>query len=204
MRSRFGSREPSAIAPKIELVATNKGDPLVKQYMAVHYTQPKGFVGRQLIYRIECGGKVYGAIAGGSAIKLPKMSQQLAGRVFPEGATLENVVNNTFFHLERPEGESYPVRNFAPKVVALWRERVMRDWPARYKGDRVMLFETLIEPPRTGELYLRDGWTHVGTTHGTQWKREGGSSPKERFKYGVRVRDRKAPLRPKLVFTRLP
>lgn len=194
MNSRRMSRDS---AMEIELIRSSKGDPLVRRYMAEHYSKPKGFVGRQLVYLIRCGGATYGAIAGGSAT----LQLERSGRVIPAGASMHNVVNNNFFHLDRG-GLKYPVRNFAQRVLSLWRKRVMVDWPGTYKHD-VRLFETLVEPPRTGDVYLRDGWSLVGMTAGYQVKRVSGHSPNETFKGGVRVWDR-VNLRPKHVFTRLP
>lgn len=182
----------------IELILTNKGDPDVKRWMSNHYSQPKGFVGRQLIYRIRFCGRDYGAIAGGSATK------HLPGRdeFFGQQPPLGSIINNTFFHIERPD-DGYPIRNFAPRVVKAWRATVTIDWKDKY-GDEVAGFETLVEPPRTGELYLRDGWTLGGKTIGYTCKREAGGQntfedlPSGRY-YGKRVWDREN-LRPKLVF----
>lgn len=161
--------------------------------MAVHYSAPKGFVGRQLIYRVSYDGQTYGATAAGSATK------HLPGRAdffgWPRG--LNNLVNNTFFHIE-PVGGRYPCRNFAQKVVAAWRGKVLLDWPAVY-GDAVEGWETLVEPPRTGELYRRDGWAEIGRTQGYTCKRVAGKGTDSWS--GKRVWDT-INLRPKLVFAR--
>src|SRR6185436_10105929 len=79
---------------------------------------------------------------------------------------------NTFFHVEKVEG-GYPQRNFTTAVVKAWRERVVIDWLLKY-GDAVTLFETLVEMPRTGELYRRDGWQEVALTKGFTCKRPAG------------------------------
>jgi len=151
---------------RITLERVSKSDLGLKVLMARHYSQPKGFVGRQLIYAIWVDGVGYGAIAAGSAtLHLPGRSE------FLDASNLDAIVNNTFFHIEGP----YPMRNFAQRVVAEWRARVLIDWPAIY-GDAVAGFETLVELPRTGEIYRRDGWTEVGLTKGLTCKRVAGKS----------------------------
>lgn len=161
--------------------------------MADHYSKPKGFVGRQLIYKVNFEGQCYGAIAAGSA------TRHLPGReeFFPLEPPLNNLVNNTFFHVF-PAGGNYPFRNFTSATVAAWRKRVVLDWEDEY-GDSVMGWETLVELPRTGELYRRDGWTEVGQTKGYTCKRVAGESTDSWT--GKRVWDTKN-LRPKRVFLR--
>ena len=161
--------------------------------MAAHYSQPKGFVGRQLIYRVSVGNESYGAIAAGSATRFLPGRTEFFGRKIP----LNSLVNNTFFHIEKQNGR-YPFSNFAAKVVATWRKTTMSDW-LTYYGDEVLGWETLVEPPRTGILYTRDGWTRVGVTKGYTCKRLAGKGTDSWS--GRRVWDTKN-IRPKLVFVR--
>ena len=70
------------------------------------------------------------------------------------------------------------------------------DWESKY-GDKVIGFETLVELPRTGELYLRAGWSEVGITKGYTCKRVAGKGTDSWS--GKRVWDTKK-LRPKRVF----
>lgn len=177
----------------MELQRTSKADQQVKDWMARHYSQPKGFVGRQLIYKIVVGDAVFGAIAAGSATRHLPGRWEYFGKTIP----LNNLVNNTFFHLEKPV-EGYPSRNFSTKVVQTWRDRVKLDWPEVY-GDHVDGFETLVELPRTGELYKRDGWSEIGLTKGFTCKRVAGESTDSWS--GKRVWDT-INLRPKRVFAR--
>jgi hypothetical protein len=174
---------------------SNKGDPDVREMMADHYSQPKGFVGRQIIYRVLFAGVLYGAIAGGSATKnLPgRDTFYLAAR-----PPLNTIVNNTFFHI-RKIGDRYPTRNFTTSVVRAWRERIVWDWQSKY-NDPVCGFETLVELPRLGELYLRDGWVETGVTRGMTCKRVGGKGSDSWS--GRRVWDEEN-LRPKRVLMRL-
>ncbi len=178
----------------MRLVQTHKGNSDLQALMAAHYSQPKGFVGRQLIYFVEHDGERYGAIAAGSATRFLPGREAFFGCVVP----LNNHVNNTFFHIEKRGGGRYPYRHFAARVVAEWRNVVLGDWFARY-GDRVLGWETLVELPRTGALYVRDGWTEVGMTKGFTCKRTAGKGTDSWS--GKRVWDMKN-LRPKRVFVR--
>ncbi len=166
-------------------------DPRILANMAVHYSQPKGFVGRNICYAVMDGGVCYGSIAGGSATRF------LPGRIVRGG--LNNGVNNIFFHVERVEGR-YPCRWFTVAVLEAYRAQVEADWKAKY-GDDVLWHETLVELPRTGECYLRDGWTLVGQTKGYTCKRVAGVGTDSWS--GKRVWDT-TNLRPKHVFVRLP
>ena len=178
----------------IELERIKKNDPQLQDWMACHYSQPKGFVGRQLLYKIHYGTQVLGATGGGSCIlHLPKRNE------FFGDIPRNSIVNNVFFHIEQPK-EGYPLRNFASNVVKIWRQHILNDWKSVY-GDDVLGFETLVEPPRTGEVYRRDGWSQVAVTKGYTCKRTGGKGSDGWG--GQRVWD-KDHLRPKLVFYRKP
>ncbi len=77
---------------------------------------------------------------------------------------LNNIVNNVFYNVTKV-ADKYPVRNFTTFVLTSAISRICSDWKTKY-GDEVVGVETLVELPRTGELYLRGGFTVVGTTKG--------------------------------------
>jgi len=165
--------------------------------MEFHYSQPKGFVGRNICYAVTFNGIYYGSIVGGSACRfLPGRDKFLTVK----GITtrLDNIINNIFFHLEKVNN-SYPCRNFAPKVISAFRNAIGQRWQEKY-GDEVIAFETLVEMPRTGECYRRDGWELVGVTKGFTCKRSSGQGTDSWS--GRRVWDT-INLRPKNVFLRL-
>lgn len=82
-----------------------------------------------------------------------------------------------------------------------FREQIIEDWFRKY-GDVVIGFESLIEIPRTGEVYKRDGWTQVGMTKGFTCKRTSGKQSVRTDSWtGRRIWDT-ANIRPKLVFVR--
>lgn len=175
----------------ILLEPIKRTDPRILTNMAIHYSQPKGFVGRNICYAVMLAGVCYGSIAGGSATRF------LPGREII--GTLNNGVNNIFYHVERVDGK-YPCRWFTVRVLEKYRAAIERDWLAKY-GDAVLWHETLVELPRTGECYLRDGWTLAGQTKGFTCKRIAGTGTDSWS--GKRVWDTKN-LRPKHVFVRTP
>jgi hypothetical protein len=81
---------------ELALIPIQKKDERMLANMAVHYSQPKGFVGRSICYAIYCDGNYYGTIAGGSA------TRHLPNRKIVR--SLNNGVNNIFFHIEKPSG----------------------------------------------------------------------------------------------------
>lgn len=175
----------------LELIQTKRTDERLLKRMSTHYSKPKGFVGRNICYSINYDGVYYGHIVAGSATRF------LPGRNEFFGITIEqlnNIVNNIFFNVSKVDN-NYPVRNFTSFVVKKFVEQVSRDWKEKY-GDNVLGVETLVELPRTGELYLRSGFIVVGQTKGFSCKRVGGVGTDSWG--GRRVWD-KTVLKPKLV-----
>jgi len=160
--------------------------------MQKHYSKPKGFVGRNICYAILYNDIYYGHIVGGSATRfLPGRNEYLNITV----KQLNNVINNIFYNISKVN-KKYPKRNFTTFVVREFVKKIKEDWQEKY-GDKVIGFETLVEKPRTGELYLKAGWVKVGETKGFSCKRVGGKGTDSWT--GKRVWDTKN-LKPKLVF----
>lgn len=180
------------------LILIKRSDPRIVRLMAKHYSQPKGFVGRNICYLVAYDKTIYGAMVGGSATMHLVGRDDYFGLVKATKAqSLAHLVNNIFFHIE-PVGGGYPVRNFAQKVVSEFRRQIADDWEAKYENE-VIGFETLVELPRTGEVYRRDGWVECGITKGQTCKRVGGQGTDSWS--GRRVWDT-INLRPKRVFVR--
>lgn len=182
----------------LRLQKIKRSDPRILADMAIHYSQPKGFVGRNICYAILYDDLYYGAIVGGSS------TLHLVGRDAFFGLTketkkaaLKTIINNIFYHIEKKD-EKYPIRNMVPTVLKMFREQVAKDWTEKY-GDPVIGFESLIELPRTGDAYARDGWAEVGLTKGQTCKRVAGKGTDSWT--GKRVWDTEN-LRPKRVFVR--
>lgn len=154
---------------QIQFIRTPRTDNRLLCRMRTHYSHPKGFVGRNLCYAINHNDIYYGHIVAGSATRhLPGRHDYLG----TNPSQLNNIVNNIFFNIS-PKKTGYPLRNFTTLVIEEWVNLVVNDWFTAY-GDRVLGFETLIEKPRTGELYRRAGWELVGETKGYTCKRIAG------------------------------
>lgn len=153
----------------IRLEITKRTDPRLLERMKIHYSQPKGFVGRNICYAIYYDNIYYGHIIGGSATRfLPGRNEYLGIDI----GQLNLVVNNIFYNISKVN-DKYPERNFTTKVLKKFSETVVLDWEDKY-GDKAVGLETLIEKPRTGDLYRKAGWVEVGTTVGYTCKRVAG------------------------------
>ena len=176
----------------LSLEKIKRTDERILKNMANHYSSPKGFVGRNICYAVLFDGEYYGAIVGGSAtLHLPNRHEFFG----TTKESLNKIVNNIFFHIEKQHGQ-YPTRNFSVEVLKLFRQTISKDWYLKYQ-DKVLGFESLVEKPRTGEIYKRDGWTLVGETIGFTCKRTSGKGTDSWT--GKRIWDT-SQLRPKLVF----
>lgn len=176
----------------MHLEQIKRTDSRILNHMAVHYSQPKGFVGRNICYVVVHNEKCYGSIvAGSSTLHLPGRNEYFG----IDKTKLNNIINNIFYHIERVD-DQYPYRNFTIDVLNTFILVSQNHWVQKY-GDNVIGFESLVELPRNGELYRRCGFELVGQTTGYTCKRIGGKGTDDWS--GKRVWDTKN-LRPKLVF----
>ena len=169
-----------------------KSNEILQGLMKRHYSMPKGFVGRQVFYLVENTNKIYGAIGFGSA------TLYLPGRNEFFNCSLNEIANNIFYHIEKVDGK-YPSRNFSSSIINLACKQVMIDWQIKYNV-KLKGFETLVELPRTGECYLRDGWKITGITKGMTCKRGPGKGTDSWS--GKKVWNMKQ-LKPKLVLCKI-
>lgn len=166
----------------------------VQYLMSIHYSHPKGFVGRQIIYKIYDDDNFLGVIAGGSStLHLPGRNE-----FFGDKFALNNIVNNNFFHLI----DNHSDKNLGTKVLSKWRKQVVIDWEQQYE-DKVIGFESLVELPRSGAMYKADNWILVGQTKGYTCRRVAGKET-GKFTGGHRVWNTNPnELKPKLVFCKM-
>jgi len=179
----------------LELRRTKRTDKDLLVRMKNHYSEPKGFVGRSICYAVFFEKIYYGHIVAGSATRFLPNRNEFIGITIDQ---LNSVVNNIFYNVAPPGGGKYPMRNFTSAVLKFFVNKVRVDWTNKY-GDPVIGFESLVEKPRTGELYLKAGWTLVGETKGYTCKRVSGKGTDSWT--GKRVWNTNSDdLRPKLVF----
>ena len=174
---------------------TKRTDARLLERMSSHYSRPKGFVGRNICLAIIYSNVYYGHIVFGSATRfLPGRNEELG----IELQQLNTVANNIFYNISKVNGK-YPCRNFTSFVLQESVSVVAELWQEKY-GDSLKGFETLVELPRTGELYLKAGWKIVGETKGFTCKRQAGTGTDGWT--GVRVWNTDPEqLRPKTVLT---
>lgn len=177
----------------LNLIITKRTDKNLLERMKIHYSQPKGFVGRNICYAIYWNNIYYGHIVAGSATRFLPGRNDFLNITIKE---LNNVINNVFYNISSIDGK-YPTRNFTTKVLLTFMEKSCQDWLKKY-GDQCYGFETLIEKPRTGELYLKAGWKKIGETFGYTCKRISGKGTDSWSGKRVWNTD-KNELRPKLV-----
>lgn len=181
------------IPANLNLITTKRTDQNLLYLMDIHYSKPKGFVGRNICYAIYYDDIYFGHIVGGSAtLYLPGRNEFFG----IDKTALNTVVNNIFFHVLRHE--KYPCRNFTSAIVYKYMSQIETDWYEKY-ADKVLGHETLVELPRTGILYRRAGFIEVGRTKGYTCKRVAGKSTDSYT--GKRVWNYKE-LRPKIVLCR--
>lgn len=170
-----------------QLLLTTKNNSYLQTFMRNHYSMPKGFVGRQIFYLVKINETVVGAIGWGS------VTRHLPNR--PILGNLLHGMSNIFYHIEKPV-LGYPSRNFTTKILLLSEQLACVEYSKKYT-QKILWVESLVELPRTGALYKKAKYTHVGTTVGYTCKRTSGLSSDTWS--GKRVWDTKN-LRPKLVF----
>lgn len=153
----------------LKLEITKRTDPRLLERMSIHYSKPKGFVGRNVCYAIYWNNVYYGHIVGGSAT----LHLQNRTEWYGYEPNLNCLVNNVFYSISPQNEVGYPKRNFTTLVLKEWEQSIQRDWFNKY-GDIVIGYESLILPPRTGSLYLKAGWELIGKTLGYSCKRNSG------------------------------
>jgi hypothetical protein len=195
----FGSGLPALfiyrelnMSPMLKLLPTFSNSPYLAERMRRHYSKPEGFVGRRLPYAIYWNNTYYGHIVAGSATRYLANRWQFLNSV----CDLNEIINNVFFSVSRIDNK-YPRRNFVPFIINEFVERSVMDWEKNY-GNKVVAIETLVEPPRTGESYLRAGFQFIGKTVGMTASRVKGKETGSKYT-GKRIWEMKD-LRPKLIF----
>ena len=178
---------------QIHFEVTKRTDARLLARMETHYSQPKGFVGRNICLAIYCDSAYYGHIVFGSATRfLPGRNEALGIDI----GGINSVANNIFYNVSKVDGR-YPLRNFTSKVLQAACEFMKTAWQEKY-GNSLVGFETLVELPRTGELYLKAGWQVTGQTIGYTCKRVAGKGTDDWSGKRVWNTDKES-LRPKTV-----
>ena len=99
----------------LQLLETKRTDVRLLERMKIHYSQAKGFVGRNICFAVLYNDVYYGHIIGGSATRFLPGRNEFFGA---SDISLNTIINNLFFNVS-PVGGKYPTRNFTVKVLEL-------------------------------------------------------------------------------------
>lgn len=155
--------------PYLELVSRESQqrifDNIIKYYHS--YVPTTRYGGRRVNWIIKAKGanQVVGAIGVGSAIIA--MSARDKWIMWDKESRLRNLINiaNNWRYCLLPNAP----KNFGSSVLGLLARLAPREWKSKY-GDRLVLLETLVEPPHEGTIYKAAGWRLAGLTKGTRFK----------------------------------
>jgi len=146
----------------ISLLRVKKSHPLFSKWFFEHYPKSKGIVGRQLNYLIYYNREPCGIISATS----PPLNYKLFADFFGVGEE-KKYLNNSVFRIVKS-----PIKNFATRVLKIFRRRVFKDYLEVY-GDVLYGLVTFVEKPRTGNIYKADNWVLLGETKGIEVRRRG-------------------------------
>lgn len=160
-----GSNPPHRIF--LKLVETKKDRNDFNKIVSIYhgYKKTTNYVGREINWLVldEDTHKCYGVIGIGSAVMALKPRDEFIGwdketRLKKVG---KNIANNWRFCMI--------VKGLGSQVLKLLHREAPREWKNKY-GDKLVLLETLVEPPYTGKVYKASGWLFLGYTKGLQFK----------------------------------
>jgi len=139
------------------------------------YKPSTQLVGRQINWLIRSNGEVIGSIGVGSSVMGMKPRDEFIG--WDKETRLKNLVKtctNWRYCLNQKT-------TYSSKILSLFCREAKKEWEKKY-GNKLVLIETLIEPPYKGTCYIANGWTLVGQTKGLQfaWKNKNDVLPTDR------------------------
>jgi len=128
------------------------------------YKQTTNFVGRQINWLIMCNTSCIGVIGLGSSVMAMKPRDKFIG--WDKDTRLNNLTKtaNNWRFTVLPNAP----KNTGSKSLSLLLKLCKKEWMKKF-GDKLVLLETLVEPPRNGGVYLANGWVNVGHTKGTEF-----------------------------------
>jgi hypothetical protein len=139
----------------------------VRQIIVRHhsYVPTTAYVGRKIDYLVKNEGEIVGTIGVGSAILSMGPRERFIGWDRESRMKNLNMVCNNYRFTLMPSAPKFS----GSVVLGKLEERVVGDWMKHY-GDKLVLIETLVKPPRDGTIYKAANWTYVGETRGVQFK----------------------------------
>jgi len=145
---------------------SDKTDRMLYRKIINNYHKYKKYVdypGRRIDYFVKEDGIIIGCLGIASAMLAISPRDNFIG--WDKETRLKNLVkvaNNYRFCMIKT--------GYGSKVLSLLRKRASKDWQKMY-GDKLMMLETMVEPPFTGVVYTSSSWIMVGHTKGLSMKR---------------------------------
>jgi len=145
---------------------SDKSDRMLYRHIINKYHKYKNYAdypGRRIDYFVKLDGKIIGCIGIASAMLAISPRDNFIG--WDREIRLKNlgkVANNYRFCMIKT--------GYGSRVLSLLRKKAPKDWQKRY-GERLMLLETMVEPPFRGTVYKSSGWIEVGKTKGITMRR---------------------------------
>jgi len=127
------------------------------------YKDYKDYPGRKIDYFVKLDGKIIGCIGIASPMLAITPRDNFIGwskdiRI----QNLQKIANNYRFCMIE--------KGYGGKALSLLQKRCIQDWKAKY-NERLLMLETMVEPPFTGNVYKSAGWISVGQTKGNSFRR---------------------------------
>ena len=141
-------------------------DQIVKNYHT--YKPSVSIVGRSINWLIKDGSFIIGAIGIGSSVMAMKPRDDFIG--WKKDQRLKNLIHTAtnwrFCLLDKNKG-------YGSRVLSLLCHEAQKEWLKKF-GNKLVLLETLVEPPYNGTCYKANGWNFLGETKGFQlaWKKK--------------------------------
>ncbi len=127
------------------------------------YKDYKDYPGRKIDYFVKLDGDIIGCIGIASPMLAISARDNFIG--WSKDIRLQNlqkVANNYRFCMIE--------KGYGGKALSLLQHRCVKDWQTKY-GYRLLMLETMVEPPFTGNVYKAAGWVSVGSTKGQSFQR---------------------------------
>lgn len=183
--------------PYLELVESRGQKEIFNQIIVVYhsYVATTKYGGRRInwLIRSKDTRKILGIIGVGSAIMAMRSRDRYIGWTRRQRIKhLVNIANNWRYCLL----PNCP-KNFGSQVLSLLCKLSPREWENKY-NDKLVLLETLVEPPHKGTVYKAQGWSLVGLTKGSgfkwinkddypQYEKKGWTVTQKYCKYGDKI-----------------
>ena len=162
-----GSNPGSCSNITISVIPSNETEMMARLIETYHSYKPTAdLVGRSINFWIKKNNEIIGMIGFGNSFMTIGCRDSLIGwKDEQKIKRLQSIANNWKYCLKpHPEKEnitSQVMREVYKKLPALWEKK--------YK-DKLVLLETLVEPPYKGNSYKSAGWLNLGESKGFEVK----------------------------------